>query len=250
MAFSPDWLDLREPVDHASRDAGLLARAAEIAGPEGLVVDLGCGTGSTARAFGAARWRFVDGDAALLEIAQARHAGCETCLADLGGIAALPLAGARLVTASALLDLMSRGWVEALAARLAAQALPFYAALSYNGCMSWRPELAEDATVTAAFNSHQRGDKGLGPALGAQSGLVTAQVFADSGFDVMTADSPWRLGADEVALQGQLLDGIAMAAQEAGYPKAHEWVRKRRAAMESASIGHTDVLAIPRRAGK
>jgi hypothetical protein len=250
MTFSPEWLDLREQVDHASRDAGLLARAMAVAGPDGLVVDLGSGTGSTARAFGAAHWRFVDGDAGLLEIAKARYAGCETCLADLGDVAALPFGGAGLVTASALLDLMPRAWVETLAARLVAENLPFYAALSYNGRMSWVPEHAEDAAVTAAFNAHQCGDKGLGAALGGQSGLETAQIFADAGFDVVTADSPWRLGADDSVLQGQLLDGIAMAAHEAGYARAFDWLRDRKAAMGTGYIGHTDVLAIQRKAGK
>ena len=79
MGFSPDWLALREPVDHASRDAGLLAQAAACAGQGAIVVDLGSGTGSTARAFTGVtwQWRFVDGDATLLDIAQARHPGTE-----------------------------------------------------------------------------------------------------------------------------------------------------------------------------
>ena len=79
MGFSANWLALREPVDHVSRDAGLLARAVTYAGPGNVVVDLGSGAGSTARAFGDAdcTWRFVDSDAKLLEIAQARHPGAE-----------------------------------------------------------------------------------------------------------------------------------------------------------------------------
>ncbi len=52
---------------------------------------------------------------------------------------ALPLDGARLVTASALCDLVSRDWLEALADRLAARGPAFYAALSYDGAMAWTP---------------------------------------------------------------------------------------------------------------
>lgn len=248
MNFSPDWLELRERVDHRSRDADLLARAISIVGPNGLVVDLGSGTGSTGRAFGAAQWRFVDGDAGLLEIAKSRHAACEICLADLRDVAELPFEGATLVTASALLDLMPRAWVETLAARLVAEKLPFYAALNYNGRMSWEPEHPEDAAVTEAFNAHQLGNKGLGAALGGQSGLVTAQIFADAGFDVVTGDSPWRLGANDSALQEQLLDGIAMAVHDAGYARAFDWLRDRKATMGTGYIGHTDVLAFERKA--
>ena len=52
--FPISWLDLREGADHAARDPGLLAAAAAIvdAADDPLVVDLGCGTGSTLRALG------------------------------------------------------------------------------------------------------------------------------------------------------------------------------------------------------
>jgi trans-aconitate methyltransferase len=70
MGFSAEWLALREPADHAARDAGLLMAAARAAGDSAVIVDLGCGTGSTRRAFGEllphADWRMVDGDADLL----------------------------------------------------------------------------------------------------------------------------------------------------------------------------------------
>ena len=49
-----------------------------------------------------------------------RAGGSETVAADLGDLDRLPLDGVRLVTASALLDLMPARWIEALAARLAA----------------------------------------------------------------------------------------------------------------------------------
>lgn len=140
MGFSPDWLALREPVDHASRDAALLARAAACAGEGALVIDLGSGTGSTARAFNGTvgtkwKWRFVDGDKALLDIAQSLHPGAEQLVFDLRRIDELPLDGAALVTASALLDLMPQAWVTALARRLQHAGVPFYAALNYNGLM-------------------------------------------------------------------------------------------------------------------
>lgn len=251
MAFSPEWLALREPVDHASRDAGLLARAADCAGRGAVVVDLGSGTGSTARAFDDAdlQWRFVDGDRGLLDIAAARHPGSVQVMADVGDINELDFAGAGLVTASALLDLMPESWVDRLAGQLAAMAVPFYAAINYNGVMRWTPEHADDAAVTAAFNAHQTGDKGLGPAMGPVSGARTAEIFARYGYDVTVADSPWDLAPNHAGLHDALLEGIAGAAREAGCEAADAWGRARRAGVAQATchIGHTDVLAVPRK---
>jgi hypothetical protein len=247
VSFDLAWLDLREPADHAARDRDLLAAARARAG-DGLVVDLGAGSGSTLRAFGEgpARWRLVDRDEALLAAARTRH-GAETALADLTDLARLPLSGAALVTASALCDLVSRAWLEALADRLAAEGAGFYAALNYDGAMAWDPARDDDAAITAAFNAHQRGDKGFGPAAGPDSPAILAEVFRARGFTVATAPSPWHLGPDERALQDALTDGIAAAAAEAGAPDAADWAQARRAASgaSSCTVGHGDVLALP-----
>ncbi|HSF63168.1 MAG TPA: class I SAM-dependent methyltransferase [Paracoccaceae bacterium] len=252
MGFSPAWLDLREPADLAARDADLCARGAAAAGPAPVVVDLGAGTGASLRALtpylaAGARWRLVDADAGLLALAQRRHDAVTPFVMDLRDIAALPLEGATLVTASALLDLMPEDWVTALAAHLAARGLPFLAMLSYDGVMAWDPALPGDDAVTAAFNRHQGGDKGLGPALGPASGARTAAIFRAAGFDVAVADSPWRLGADQTALQRDLVAGIAQAAAETGLAGAAEWGAARVAAAGTTAclIGHTDVLAVP-----
>lgn len=255
MSFSADWLALREPADRTARDAALARRAAEEAGPAPLVVDLGCGTGASRRALApllpaGTRWRLVDNDRDLLALAGAEAGdGAELVEADLGDVGALPLRDATLVTASALLDLMPEAWVARLVQRLDA---PFYAALSYDGRMAWTPEDARDAAVTAAFNRHQRGDKGLGPALGPEAGRRCTALLEDAGFTVWTADSPWRIGPEPtpegIALQRELTDGIAAAAAEAGEPEAPAWGRHRHDAADRSTclIGHLDLLAIPR----
>lgn len=246
MGFSAEWLALREPADHAARDAGLLARAAKAAGLRPVIVDLGCGTGSTRRAFGGRLpantvWRMVDADAGLLAIA-----GGEAHPLDLNRVEDLPLQGATLVTASALIDLVSAAWVEALVARLVALRLPFYAALSYDGVMRWDPALPEDAVVTTAFNRHQRGEKGFGPALGPDAADHAAQALRAAGHQVFLAPSPWRLGPAEAALQRDLLPGIAGAAAEAGAETA-AWQKARLGLLEQArcEIGHWDLLSLP-----
>lgn len=254
MSFSADWLALREPVDHASRDADLLARAAALAGPQACVADLGCGTGSTARAFAQNgwHWRFMDGDAGLLNKARALHPGSEQVVIDLKDIDSLPLNGVDLVTASALLDLMPLDWVERLAARLRDAAIPFYAALNYNGIMHWSPAHQTDAAITGAFNTHQRTDKGIGPALGPVSATETARIFEVNGFDVFVGDSPWQLGPDQTMLHSATLQGIADAAEEIGEAATADWRKAHLTTVAETTgyIGHTDILAIPRRSGE
>jgi SAM-dependent methyltransferase len=251
MGFSADWLALREPADRAARDGGLLVRAARAAGPRPVILDLGCGTGAMLRALAphlpaGARWRLLDSDPDLLRhaVAQAED-GAQAVRQDLGRIEALPLEGVTLVTASALIDLVSEDWLGALAARLK---VPFYASLCYDGVMTWRPEDQRDAPVRAAFNRHQRIDKGLGPALGPEAAGRAQAILEGAGFEVSLASSPWRLGPDMAALQKALTDGIAAAAAEAGATEAPAWgaVRSDGASRGSCVIGHVDLLAIPR----
>lgn len=254
MGFDLAWLDLRENADRAARDGGLLRRAqAHLSGEaDPLVVDLGAGTGATVAAFDGAppaRWRLIDNDPALLAAAARRHGSCvATIEADLTDLDALPLAGARLVTASALLDLASSSFVVALADRIAGLGAGIYAALSYDGRMAWRPADPEDARLVAAFNRHQLGDKGFGgPALGPDGGERLASAMRSRGYRVWTAPSPWRLGASEAALQREFLAGVAGAAAEAGAPDAEAW-RQRRAGQVLAGVcvvGHVDILALP-----
>lgn len=256
MTFSPDWLALREPADHASRNPELLARAASVAGPNAVVADLGSGTGSTARAFDDPvcadwTWRFVDGDRGLLEIAKTRHPTSQQREIDLKDIETLGLDDVNLVTASALLDLMSRDWVCQLAVKLGAVAVPFYAAINYNGIMHWSRPHEQDTAVTAAFNTHQRRDKGIGPALGPDSVSETVRVFEENGFDVHIGNSPWTLGPDQTALHRATLTGIAEAAGEIGNAAAADWAEARRSSADRSTgyIGHVDILAMPRASG-
>ncbi|SFJ13567.1 class I SAM-dependent methyltransferase [Jannaschia pohangensis] len=253
MAFTADWLALREPADLAARDSTLLTRAAECVASGKVVLDLGSGTGSTLRAFEAhgftgLSWRLFDNDPGLLDVAGKRHPGAERVTGDLGDLGALPLGGVGLVTASALLDLMPLDWVTDLAARLDTAGIPFYAALNYDGIMHWEPVLPTDTDVTTHFNMHQRGDKGIGAALGPSSGETCRRVFGERGFDVTTADSPWIIDPDRAPLHEALLQGIAGAADEAGCAVATDWCAARIGALHDSRgvIGHTDLLAIPR----
>ncbi|MBL0934582.1 MAG: class I SAM-dependent methyltransferase [Rhizobiaceae bacterium] len=252
MSFSTAWLDLREGTDNAARDALLLAdvRAYLAQRPAPLIVDLGSGTGSTLRAIGdvPGRWRLVDHDPALLAEA-ARRSGptVETVELDLTRTADIPLEGAALVTASALFDLASASWIDALADRLSTSQTGLYAALSYDGVLEWSPADPDDAAIRDAFNAHQRGEKGFGPALGPSGASHLADAMRRRGYRVTVADSPWKLGPAETELQRALVTGIADAARELDVASADAWRERRLAAAPSAhcTVGHLDVLALP-----
>lgn len=238
----------------AARDAALLSQAIAVAGEDAVVLDLGSGTGSTARAMTGDvcktwTWRFVDGDAALLQHAHDKHPSSECIAMNLRDIDELPLVGVSLVTASALLDLMPEDWIISLARRLQDAALPFYACLNYDGHMQWSPTLDADAVITRDFNTHQCTDKGIGPAMGPKSGQRAAEILSDHGFDVTVSNSPWELDPGQAALSDQLIAGIGAAAEEIGNPVASDWVKQRSAdvARSTTVIGHTDLLAVPRK---
>lgn len=250
MGFSAEWLSLREPADHAARDRGLALQAMRSAGEEPVIVDLGSGTGSTMRALAApgAVWHLVDHDPDLLaQAAAGSDTELHTHIRDLTALDTLPLDAATLVTASALLDLCAGEWLAGLAQRLAARRLPFYAALSYDGVMQWSHPDSADAGIVAAFNRHQQGDKGFGPALGPDAAAAAARIFAAQGYVLFEADSKWRLGPEHAALQREFLDGIAGAAAEAGATCASDWVARRKAQLPVAGchVGHCDLLALP-----
>lgn len=251
MGFSPYWLALREPADNAARNAELLAAAVGAAGPNPVILDLGCGTGSTVRAMvpflsGHAKWRLVDNDSKLLELAGA-EAGDAVSLhrQDLQELHKLPLDGVTLVTASALLDLVSRKWLVELASMIN---VPVYFALSYNGVMSWNPEDSRDKNMTEAFNAHQQTDKGFGRALGPSSVQSASEIFVAAGFEVRVADSTWQLGVEDAELQSQLVAGIAEAAKQTGEADAENWAAARisAASQTSCNIGHGDIFATPK----
>lgn len=252
MSFSADWLDLRENADIAARDASMLGEVRSLLEQASapLVVDLGSGTGSTLRAVGSshARWRLVDHDPVLLaEAARRSGSDIETVELDLTRTADIPLESATLVTASALFDLASASWIDALADRLAASQTGLYAALSYDGILEWVPSDPGDAAIRDAFNAHQRGEKSFGPALGPDGAGYLADAMRKHGYNVTTARSPWRLGPADAELQRALVTGIAKAAGETGVESADAWRARRLAAASQlhCTVGHLDVLALP-----
>ena len=245
--FSSDWLALRAGADDRARDADLRAAFLKALPPTPRLLDLGSGTGATARALGVpgAQWTLTDNDAALLAEAGRRVPGARILRADLArDLDTVMAQEADAITASALFDLVSEDWITKFA-RLARSRV-VYAALTYDGTESWSPDHPADLAVSRAFDAHQRRDKGFGPAVGPTGATVLAKALEAEGYTVTLAPSPWKLerGRDG-ALMDALADGIAGAAVEAGcdVAEAEAWRTARRGA-ERCTTGHLDLLAV------
>jgi SAM-dependent methyltransferase len=265
MSFSSKWLALREPFDMRARNQDVLdAVASAFQNRQGLsIVDLGSGTGSTLRALAPRlpkrqRWTLVDNDPVLLAEAFALTASAgvavETRQFDLTGDVGALFDGADLVTASALLDLVSEPWLANLAAAAAARSLPVYAALSYDGRVRFGGDDPLDASVIAAVNAHQRRNKGFGPALGPQAAASAERIFRALGYQVARGQSDWKAKATDVAFQVELLAGWRQAAAEMGDPRLDaldSWFKRRREAAEAGmltlDVGHVDFFAQPKK---
>lgn len=280
MGFSADWLALREPADHRSRSAALLAELAKrFDGREVLrVTDLGCGTGSNLRATAPAlnarqEWTLVDYDFALLEqaaksltdwadeakaigddlvlIKDGRTIGVKFRIADLNTeLEQVISGGIDVVTASALFDLISEPWMRRFIAALRATPATFYTVLTYNGEDEFLPAHPFDWGIINAFKIHQRRDKGFGPAEGPQAAATLARLLKEAGYTVETADTPWVLKPSDIALKTELLKGLHGAAMETGLVSdngADDWLFWRTAMGDQKGsrmkTGHTDILA-------
>ncbi len=286
MPFSAEWLALREAADAAARSQGLTERLVrELGSPDELrVLDLGTGAGANfrylAKALTAVQqdWLLVDNDERLLEVCvdrvgtwasevrspvRLRTDGLEvdvhgrafriaTRVVDLSRVETLEslCAGRDLVTASALLDLVSGAWLRAVAAacRKAGAAILF--ALTYDGRISCDPSDPGDETIRRLVNQHQRTDKGIGTAAGPDATPIARQCLEEIGYRVEEERSDWTLLPEAASLQRLLIDGWAEAAAAFDPVRATEiarWKERRldhlAAGRSSIVVGHRDLAA-------
>ena len=282
-----NWLRLREPADARARSRPL-ARAIATRMPLDVPVcalDLATGAGSNIRHLieqlpGRQRWLAVDQSRELLEDllertaawasvrgyqAQRTPSGCvirghlldchiETRQVDLGTLSDPALFGNRhLVTASALLDLVSDAWLRALAAHCAATGASALFTISYNGHSTCDPREPADDLVLELFNRHQHTDKQLGGAAAGPDAANRAEWYlTDAGFEVRRDRSDWTLAPAERDMQRFLINGWALAASEIEPRQAStvaEWRRRRLAHLDAGHstivVGHDDIAAWP-----
>ncbi|MEV7288964.1 class I SAM-dependent methyltransferase [Streptomyces sp. NPDC093252] len=258
--YAPEWLELREPADAAARATDLLDPLRARLGPAtGLVVhDLGCGTGSMGRWLaprldGPQHWVLHDRDPSLLHFA-ATHAPrsaadgsavtVETRRGEVARLTPDALDGASLVTASALLDVLTADEIDTLAAACAGAGCPALLTLTVVGRVDLTPAHPLDGALTEAFNAHQRRTGLLGP----DAVTAACEAFSRRGATVHLRPSPWHLGPTRPALTTQWLRGWVTAAVEQAphlEPRATPYLHTHLTHPPQTTVHHTDLLALP-----
>jgi hypothetical protein len=282
--FTADWLALREPADIAARSLRLTRRIGDVVADARMlrVLDLGAGTGANARYLIEQlaidqSWTLADADATLLAQALARmrlwgvergyravsqenglrlHGTTFTC--DLAtarmNLASIEdssiFSNRQLVTASALLDLVSERWLRGLAKWCRDVRATVLFALTYDGRTHCSPEEPDDALVRDLVNQHQQTEKGFGIALGPDAASAAERCLAAVGYEVRRERSDWVLPPAMDDLQRQLIDTWARAAFQIA-PDAAEairrWQMRRLAHVDEGrsrmTVGHEDIAA-------
>ena len=269
IRVSQEWLTLREPADAAARAADLVERLERWPPDTGRwgIHDLGGGAGAMGRWLapllrGPQHWLVHDLDADLLEVAAAHLPGAaadrapvtlEANHADITRLHPGDLAGAALITASALLDLLTEAELLALIAVCAQPGCPMLLTLSVIGRVQLTPADQLDRRVAAAFNAHQRRMTGRGRLLGPDAVALAVEQFARLGREVLVQPSPWRLGAAEADLAAEWFTGWvgAACAQEVELAPEAALYTRRRVAQAAAgalavTVDHVDLLVSPR----
>jgi hypothetical protein len=265
---SSDWLALREEEDSRARSMELALSLGELLPDGPLVVhDLGSGTGSMMRWLapllpGPQEWVLHDWNARLTDRAiederpldrDRRPVSVTRRVDDLAHLRASDLQGATLVTASALLDVLTAQELHAIVDASVGVGSPALFALSVTGDVSLTPGDPRDPVIQRAFNAHQRRVAGDRRLLGRYGAPIARGLFGLAGWRVQTRTTNWQLDAQQPRLLSEWLDGWIDAAVEQApeLREASEAYRDLRTAQLargelSAVVRHLDLLAWPR----
>jgi hypothetical protein len=270
IRVSRGWLALREPADAAAHAPDLVEHLAPHLPATGrqVIHDLGCGTGAMGRWLapllsGPQHWVMHDRDADLLEVvtaddlpgpaADGAAVTVEARQSDITGLQTGDLAGATLITASALLDMLTGDELAGLVTFCAGAGCPILLTLSVVGRVELTPAEPLDARVAAAFNAHQRRTTTAGRLLGPDAVAVAVEEFGRLGAEVLVRPSPWRLGALQADLAAEWFTGWIRAACEQQAELAAEadaYARRRLAEAPAGQLAvtvhHADLLVLPR----
>lgn len=251
------WLGLREPADAEAR-AGELLEPLRLKRDGGRLVvhDLGAGTGSMRRWLSPRlgvpqRWVLHDRDPDLLHRATAERERSAVSIrkTELADLRPEDLDGAGLVTASALLDILTFDELETVLAACLGVGCPVLLTLSVTGRVSFDPFDELDQVITDAFNDHQRRTVDGRRLLGPDAVHAVQAILTRSGVPFRVRSSPWRLGPNRTELIAEWLDGWLEAAVEQRPELAEQlarYSRRRRAELLEGrlrvSVDHADVL--------
>ncbi len=267
VRVSTRWLALREPADAAARSRELAVRLGRhLPAGRQVIHDLGCGTGAMGRWLaplldGPQHWVLHDRDADLLEVAVAEAPGpaadeaavsVEANQSDITRLHPGDLADATLITASALLDMLSEDELTGVVTACARAGCPTLLTLTVVGRVELTPPDPLDHRVAAAFNAHQRRATDRGRLLGPDAAARAAEMFGRLGSEVVARSSPWQLGTSQADLAVEWFTGwvAAACAQQPELVPEIDAYKSRRLARLSAgeltvTVDHADLLALP-----
>lgn len=273
LRVSAPWLQLREPADSDARSLTLASHAARyVAGrataePEPTVIyDLGCGTGSMVRWLaprlpGAQHWVLLDHDEDLLATAATAYRGTaadgapvtlEARPVDLTELEPAHLRGAAMVTASALVDLLTAHELDRLVSTVTAVGCPALVTVSVVGRVRLRPRDALDPVIAEGFDRHQRRAVSERTLMGPDAAGYLGAAFERAGAQVVSRRSPWQLGASHAALTAEWLCGWVEAAgeqcpelQPAAAPYRERRLAQARDGRLTVTVHHRDLWVVP-----
>tara|TARA_B100001123_G_scaffold450404_2_gene620900 strand:- start:2900 stop:3778 length:879 start_codon:yes stop_codon:yes gene_type:complete len=282
-----EWLHLRENTDAQARSMSLTKSvASKLSSDQPVhILDLATGTGSNIRHLiehlpTRQQWLVTDKDQQLLAelptqterwcqtqgykfqrtkfgyVILGTHLEChiETQTLNLSNLDSAKLFhGHHLVTASALLDLVSASWLRTLINHCHAVGAAILFTITYNGSVSCSPAEHEDEQILKLFNLHQQTDKGLGGRAEGPNAITCAiDCFSEVGYQVQRESSNWTLGTKDQEIQRQLITGWGKAVKEIA-PETTSMIKSwetRRLAHVDANrskiiVGHDDIAALP-----
>jgi hypothetical protein len=222
------------------------------------IIDLGAGAGANQRWLAPRlplrqRWVHLDHDPA---ISRSLPLPDDTMIIDdsveaLARLLSSRSGDRRLVTCSALLDVLTTAQVHAVCSAVIDNQVPALFSLSVTGDLNVTPANPDDQLLLDAFNDHQRRAGRAGP----DATSLAGDALGAGGFRVLCQETPWQLTASsgpafvEQVLQERL---EAAVAQDPTLDQvATRWLELRRAQLAWGSLridlGHCDVLALPGR---
>jgi hypothetical protein len=223
------------------------------------IVDLGAGTGANQRWLAprlefVQRWIHLDHDPA---ISRSLPLPDDTMIIDgsveqaLGRLLANRSSDPRLITCSALLDVLTTDQIDAVCRAVIENQVPALFSLTATGALNISPANRYDELLLDAFNDHQRRAGRAGP----DATTLAVNALCAGGFTVRTQETPWRLTAssDWAFVERFLQERLdAAVAQTPGLAAATtDWFELRRSQfvlrMLRIEVGHRDVLALPGR---
>jgi len=207
-------------------------------------------------------WVLHDRNADLLKVAAADLPGpaadgaavtVEAKQSDITRLHPGDLADATLITASALLDLLTEDELAGLVNVCVGAGCPALLTLNVVGRVDLTPSDPLDRRVAAAFDAHQRRTTEGGRLLGPDAVAVAIEELGRLGAEVLVRPSPWRLGALQVDLAAEWFTewvGAAceqdpdLAAETAAYTRRR--LAEARAGQLAVTVDHADLLVLPR----